>query len=73
MKVNYMKLSNNGGSRVPSDKFLTPNKTSSTGIGLYLIELLDKGTPWESLKNPGYFRDSRLSSTIVPFLKTTPT
>lgn len=42
-----MTLSNKGGDRAPSGYLLSPNETSSSGIGLHSIELA-KGAQWKS-------------------------
>ena len=41
------------------DVFLSPNKASSTGIGLPLIEVLIKGVPPDSSNNPGSCKDDK--------------
>lgn len=42
---------------------LSPNKTSSIGIGLHVIELLAQGALQKSLNNSGSCQDCRLLST----------
>ena len=48
MKIIKTKPLDNGGGRAPNGHLLSPNKTSTTVIGLHLIELLAK----ESHGNP---------------------
>ena len=42
MKAIQIKLPDNEEHRIPTDYLLSPNETSSTGIGLHPIELLVK-------------------------------
>lgn len=45
---------NNQGDVVPTGYLLSSNEGSSSRYELQLIELLAKGTPWETLNNLGY-------------------
>ena len=61
----------NGGDRIPTGHLLSPNETSSTGIGLHLVEMLVKGVFWESPNNPDGC--SPQTDGQAPLLETTPT
>jgi hypothetical protein len=58
-----MKSPNNGRVRAPTAHLLSPNEASSIRNGLYLIELLAKGVPWEPPSKLGYSQGYRLFST----------
>ena len=66
-----------GRDRAPSGHFLSPTEASSTGNGLYLIELLAKGIPWEPPpNNPGCCQSLKVvlhKLKVRLLLKTTPT
>lgn len=49
-------------SKAPTD-ISSPNKASSTGNRLHLIELLSKGVQWKAPNSPGCFQDHMLLST----------
>lgn len=49
-----MKSSNNGGDNALTRHLLSSNEMSSARNGLYLIELLAKGTTWKTPDNSGF-------------------
>ena len=57
-----MKLPNSRSDRATANHLLSPNEASSTGIGLYILDLLSKGVSWECPNNTGHCKDSRLFS-----------
>jgi hypothetical protein len=71
-----MKLLNTRKDRAPTCCLLSPNKASSTRIGLHLIEYLTKGVLWEPpttqavAKTIGCFSQTDTES---PLMKTVPT
>ena len=66
MKVLLIRSPIMEGYGVPTGPLLSPNESSSTGIGLLLIELLIKGIPWQSPKNPGCGQENELLSANCP-------
>lgn len=59
-----MKLSNDGGNRVPTDHHSPPSEVSNPAIGLQLVQLLSKEAPQESPNYPSYCQDYKLFCTI---------
>lgn len=55
-----MKSQNYREERSPTGHLLSPDKTSSAGIRLHLIELLAKRVPWKPPNNPNYCQDCGL-------------